>query len=144
MGVLPPHDDPGALGPARQVEQAGELGQVGTLPVLAVGFGGRLPCLLWDDRDRDPHVLAHGEAEAEPDASLPAGASKSMRRPCRVSPGQQARPAWGPGRARAGRLSRAMSRTAMWSAAVFEPALPGRSSPARASPEDTSGRSKKQ
>jgi hypothetical protein len=36
-----------------------------------------------------------------------------------------------------------MSSTAMWSAAVLEPALPLRNSPANASPPATSGRSKK-
>ena len=66
-----------------------------------------------------------------------------------VAPAESARasnlgPASAPGRASGGKLSIAMSSRAMWSAAVLEPALPGRSSPASASPEETSGRSKKQ
>jgi hypothetical protein len=36
-----------------------------------------------------------------------------------------------------------MSNTSMWSAAVFDPALPRRTIPANASPEEISGRSKK-
>ena len=50
-------------------------------------------------------------------------------------------------RARSGRYSggsdaNACSSTTTWSAAVFDPALPGRSNPANASPPAMSGRSK--
>ena len=49
----------------------------------------------------------------------------------------------GMGRACSGSAASAMSSTLMWSAAVFEPALPLRSSPASASPPAMSGRSRK-
>ena len=49
----------------------------------------------------------------------------------------------GTGRACSGSASSAWSSTMMWSAAVLEPALPARSSPASASPPATSGRSRK-
>lgn len=47
-----------------------------------------------------------------------------------------------PGRHPAGSAANAWSSTLMWSAAVFEPALPLRSSPASASPPAISGRSR--
>ena len=48
----------------------------------------------------------------------------------------------GRGRACSGNAAIAISRTVTWSAAVFDPALPARSSPASASPPATSGRSR--
>ena len=48
----------------------------------------------------------------------------------------------GLGRQSAGSEASAWSRTVMWSAAVLDPALPLRSSPAKASPPAISGRSR--
>ena len=82
----------------------------------------------------DPGV--HGEPEGELHATLHARDSERVGGAGRVRPGQQPRTCRvsGPRPGLFGNAASAWSSTAMWSAAVFEPAFPNRSSPARASP----------
>ena len=63
MGPFPADDDPHPGGPAGQVEQSGELGDVRTVADLSVGVVGRGPRLLRDLGDQLLGTGGQGEAE---------------------------------------------------------------------------------
>ena len=119
-----------------QVEQAGDLGDPGAVAGLAVGVVGRGP-RRW--RDQRGELVDDGLGQAEPDRVRQTAATvqpveelvgAAGRRRCGSAP--SARAGARPGVRAAG--ASACRMTVMWSAAVFDPAFPGRSSTASGSP----------
>ena len=122
------HPHPGAASRG-QVEQAGQLGDVcarRAAPVAVVGRGPRRPGSRASGvSDRHCHAGRTDEycSPGQRGGEEGVGASRRCRRG--PAPGRAARRAAG---------ASARSRAVMWSAALFAFALPGRSSPASASP----------
>ena len=85
MGILASGDGPGARGPARQVDQVGDLGHLGALAeVAAVRGGGRDPGPTGETDNRLGHGLGQGLADTEAHVALLAGVKKVVRAAGRV------------------------------------------------------------
>src|SRR4051794_3087313 len=125
MWTLAADDQPHPCRPAREVEQAGDLGDPGARPDLAVGVIGRCP-----GRRRDPgelgldrlEVAGQGEADrvGQPPAGEPVDQSVGAAGPVDPDEHVLARP-W------SGSWASAARRTVRWSSTVLEPAFPRRS-----------------
>ena len=145
VGAFLAQDQPGPGGPAAHLDQPGGFGDPGAVTDAAAGIDRRIPAVIGvEDFHRVADSGVDGVAEGEPTpASRHAAANvwvapaESERTRICCAPGSS-----GFGRYAAGSDSSACSSTVTWSAAVFEPAFPGRSSPASASPPAISGRSK--
>ena len=133
VGAFAAHDDPHPGRPSGEVEQAGELGDVSAVADSTVGVGGRGPHLVGTRLMASRTFSVTGN---------PTEYSRLRPRtwPCSVSQSSRSWEAPAPSqrtssflRCAAGTWAIASDRTAMWSAAVFDPAFPVRSIPARIS-----------
>jgi len=130
MWALAAHDHSRARRPAGEVQRAGELGDVAVVALAAVVVSRRAPGLLGEIEDRGPDRFGEIEADREADPALAAPVQQLMRGARRIDTQQDLDLL----DLLDGICSSAASATAIWSVAVFAPALPGRSSPASASP----------
>jgi hypothetical protein len=132
MGTFPPDDDPHSGRPAAHLQELAQLGDLGTLADLAISVQGRRPRRARQSgyraafrlADRPPNQVLH----PPPAAVLPGQPVQHRMGGGTVAADQQ--PAAVPGRD----LAIASARISRWSAAVFAPALPGRSRMPSSSP----------
>jgi hypothetical protein len=67
MRPLPPADRPGARRPARRLQvQAGQLGDLGAVPIATIGIHGRTPGVGRERQDRGAYPAVQVEPDREP------------------------------------------------------------------------------
>ncbi len=86
MRALAAHDHPGTVGPARQVQATGELGDLAVLARRAVRVKRRGPGFLGQGEDREPDRLGEIEPDAVADLAVAAELQQLVRQPGRVGP----------------------------------------------------------
>lgn len=126
VGALAAHDHPRALGPTLKVKGRGDLGDLTVGAWDAVLLDRRNPVWLCGLEDLGADRVAQFVADRIADQGLPAPVKELV-----ASVRSRILMPW---MCSSGIWSSARSATLIWSAAVFAPAFPGRSSPASASP----------
>jgi hypothetical protein len=122
VGPLAAADRAGALGPAGTGKiQPGQLGDPGTPAGSAVGVHGGLPYRLGQIQDRLLDALVAVEPDREPQVAADELIDDGVGGAGGVGADQDRPPTSWPGQA-----SSAIASTRTWSAAVLDPALPGR------------------
>ena len=123
-------DDPHPRRPALQLQQAGDVRDPGALADLPVAVIGRRPAVRGHFQDRGLHLLGdrHADGVVQTPGLRGQPFQELVRAAAGVGPDQRLA---AQGRGSCASASRAVS---MWSAAVFDPAFPGRRSRASGSP----------
>ena len=144
MGAFFAQDQPGPVGPVAHVDRRGGFGDPGAVADAAARFDRRIPAVaLVEGFRRVANPGVDGVAEGEPHPDRPAGVGEGVGGTGGIATHQNLWPTpivGGGSVGRRQRLQRPLQHLDV--AAVLEPALPGRSSPANASPPAISERSK--
>lgn len=121
MRALAPDDHARAGRPRDEVDEVGDLGDLAVLTLAAIARKRRYPCVLGDLEDRGANPISQLVADRVAQPVLPAEPEQVVRRAAKSARTTISMRSI----CSAGICASASSMTAMWSAALLDPALPG-------------------